>query len=164
MYSQPNREFTAEDFLHQFGFVVYLPKIQGKTRKQAFLSRYLFAQCGTGRRGLGFIPGVAAFVQTKFGESIRVGQSVIDRLREREDSGGFIKIDDEAIARNERSFRQDDSVRVIDDNGFDMWDGLFQRMSGTHRAVLFVGMINSRDFPWRITAPISRIRHLDDRR
>lgn len=158
VYSQPNREFVAEDFLTKFGFIAYLPKIQGKTRVQPFLSRYLFARSGTGRRSLDFIPGVASFVKTASQEPIYIGQAVIDTLQEREDGSGFItltgRVAEQPYAPNER-------VRVVDQNGFDMWDGLFKEMSGTHRAVLFVSGIGLNNFEWRITTPVSRLRKFD---
>lgn len=162
VYSQPSREFTAFDFLTQFEFKVYFPRIRSETREKGspFLARYMFALAGTGRRELDFIPGVARFIRHRDHEPIMVPQAVVDRIRAREDQDGFVQLVDEAPRVS--GFRYGDRLRVVDSDGFDQCDALFNRMHGTHRAELFIGILGARNFNSRAIVPLSRIRALND--
>lgn len=162
VYSQPNREFTAASFLKQFDFTVYFPRIRHKSKENGcpFLNRYLFAQSGTGRRDLEFIPGVARFVRNSSQEPILVRQAVIDRLRAREDKEGFVQLDGELLHAS-RGFRKGDRVRVVDNDGFDMWDALFERMTSAQRAEVFAGLLGKTEFYHRLIVPLARIRRFE---
>ena len=152
VYTQPSREFVAVNFLEDFEFTIYFPRVHHIKRPDGFpfLARYVFALEGTGNRHLGPIPGVAQFL--RMGEQpILVSQDVINKMKAREDSEGFIILQEPIAVRN---LRNGDRCRVIDGDGIDEWDAIFYRMRSQHRAELFLTQLGKH----RVTVPLARVR------
>lgn len=151
IYTQPSREFVAADFLDDFKFIIYFPRVRNLKNKNGspFLARYIFALEGTGNRDLGPIPGVAQFL--KLGSyPMLVRQDVINKMKAREDSDGYIIISEPVV----RSLHNGDHCKVIDEDGIDEWDAIFCRMRSQHRAELFLAQLGKH----RITVPLARVR------
>ena len=152
IYTQPSREFVAADFLEDFKFIVYFPRVRHvkRTNGVPFLARYLFALEGTGNRHLEPIPGVAQFLRLG-SHPMMVYQDVIDKMKAREDSEGYIILQEAPAIR---SLRNGDYCKVIDEDGIDEWDAIFCRMRSQHRAELFLAQLGKH----RITVPLARVR------
>ena len=156
-HSPPNREFAVASILQEyFDFTVYLPVTQELVKrslvKRPFLARYLFVKRGTGSRALqsGRHSYLLKFIHGMDGVPWPVLDSVVDRLKEREDSDGFIILHDPPVRR----FRRGDQCKVLDNDGYDQWDAIFHRMRGDHRAELFLAHLGRH----KVTVPLARVR------
>lgn len=143
----------AFDFLTSklFDYDVYWPRVEVgdglKATIRSFLPRYLFVR--NDGRGVGHIrnvPGVANM--TRCGVSLAmVKQDVIEKMREREDERGLIRLGDAEtdafLGKKKKRFARGQKVKVIlrslgNESDF---DALFQSMNGEHRAVIFADLL-----------------------
>lgn len=150
-----------------FRFLVYRPLVlltrvvRGSVRNEvkSFLPRYLFVlNDGRGASVIRNAPGVANIVQ-RGRELITVRQDVIDKIREREDERGFVKEFDERPPEPvNKEFKRGESVRVVNGRGETMWDGLFVKMNGERRSVLFAEvLVKVFGRSVKMTVPVNQI-------
>ena len=146
-HTQPHAETKAAAHLSRQGFGVYLPRYL-KRRRHArrvdvvpapLFPRYLFVNIdmATQRwRAIQSTIGVTHLVSN--GDAPRaVQESIIDRLRRREDSVGFIRLDQRP------HFRSGDKVRVLDGAFVDTL-GLFEGFADAERVTILLDLLGRK--------------------
>jgi transcriptional antiterminator RfaH len=113
--TQPQRERVAQNFLGQFGYETYLPRVRGirhshhgrriETRAPLFPA-YIFIAIVSGWWGARWAPGVSSLVMIDGSTPARVPDRVIDELKGREVNGLIDLV-------KPRPFRRGDRVRIL---------------------------------------------------
>lgn len=159
----------ARDYLSSVHFrcLVYMPLVlltrvvRGTVRNEvkSFLPRYLFVlNDGRGASAIRNAPGVANIAK-RGGELITVRQGVIDEIREREDERGFVKEFDERPSQAAvKTFKKGDLVEIRNERGESIFDGLFVKMAGEKRSVLFAEvLVKTMGRSVKMTVPIEQV-------
>lgn len=119
VHTKPNCEAYATRFIEADAFNVYFPRVLSRRAHagrvdyvpRPLFARYIFVRDdGRGPFFFRSAPGVSGVV-TFSDEPSRVSQSVIDRIREREDENGFIQLDE--VEMLPKAFRRGDQVRMV---------------------------------------------------
>ena len=146
MHTQPNSERAVYDRLRQLEYTPYLPRIKVQRCHagridwvyRPFLPRYLFVQDdGRGVSAIKRTSGVSDVVRAGL-EPVRVGEAVLEQIRQRE-VNGVVQLED----KSELMFRPGQKLLVT--AGLLMGrDVLFSRMRGTTRALVFLQAVIGR--------------------
>lgn len=146
--TKPNCESYATQFLTADDFTVYYPRVLVRRAHagrvdhvpRPLFARYIFVRDdGRGPFYFRSAPGVSGVV-TFSDEPSRVGQSIIDRIRAREDDKGFIKLDEDDLAPVPKRFKPGDKVRV-DYPVVGSIDGVFRCNLPRDRASVFISLL-----------------------
>lgn len=101
VYTRPQAEGYTAQFLKQFGFEFYFPKVRATishARKRVevirpFFPRYVFVyDRGDGVHFLREVPGISTFLRRGM-DVVRVRQDLISKIQEREDEFGLIRLE-----------------------------------------------------------------------
>lgn len=185
--TKPGSEFYARDFLkqqngsryHGSPCEVYLPRVMDRWTARPFIPRYLFvADDGRGTDHVRNAPGVTGMMRggtATFNERweqvaerdrgvIRVGQAVIDEMKNREDDDGFLVLDDDELATRlgrikKKVWEKDEKFEIRDEVGNAVMQGLFKRMHGEERALVFISrVVHGRSMGFmKATVPTSKM-------
>jgi transcriptional antiterminator RfaH len=146
-HTQPNAEAKAVANLNRQGFEAYFPRYL-KRRRHArkvdtvaapLFPRYVFVAVDISAqrwRSIYSTVGVARLV-CNGDEPAAVPDAVVAALREREDDGGFIKLDFRP------SFRPGEMVRVLD-GAFSSCLGLFEGMADRERIAILLDLLGRK--------------------
>lgn len=119
--TKPNSEKYATDFLVNDKFEVYYPRVavrsvrMGRVVQSAspLFARYIFIR-DDGRGPFYFrnAPGISCIVRSG-GDAVRIGQSVIDKIKLREGPDGLVQLDEEQTqAFHPTEFHHGEEVRL----------------------------------------------------
>jgi transcriptional antiterminator RfaH len=145
--SQPNAEHKAVAHLERQGFVTYLPRYL-KRRRHArrvdivpapLFPRYLFVGIDLGAqrwRSIFSTLGVSRLVCN--GElPTPIADQVIGNLKDREDAGGFVRLE------NRPTFRKGDKIRVLE-GAFADCLGLYEGVKDSDRVAILLDLLGRK--------------------
>lgn len=144
--TQPNAEQRVVERLRRDSYEPYYPRVKLRVSHarradwafRPFLPRYLFVRDDQrGVSGIKRMDGVSDVVRMGF-DPVRVRQDVIDKIKAREIEG-FVQLD----GLLPKKFRPGQLVRVVEGQ-YQGRDAIFQEMSGTTRAVIFLAAVIGR--------------------
>ncbi len=158
VHTQPNCEKRAFDRLKSQDFAVYCPMTLHERRHarrvefvpRPFFQRYMFVQDDA--RGVSLIKrtyGVSDVVRAGL-EPLRVSQDIVDGVKAREDSEGFIMLRKDQVPG---AFRQGELLRVTD-GAYEGYNVLFQQMRGDTRALVFLTLMQQQ---FKATVPVASL-------
>jgi transcriptional antiterminator RfaH len=146
-HTQPHAEAKATANLHRQGFEIYFPRYL-KRRRHArkietvaapLFPRYVFVSVDTSVqrwRSIYSTVGVARLV-CNGEEPAAVPDAVVEALKSREDSGGFIKLD------YRPQFRPGEKIRVLE-GAFSSCLGLFEGMAERERVAILLDLLGRK--------------------
>jgi len=145
--SQPNAERKAIAHLERQGFVTYLPRYLKRRRHArkiemvpaALFPRYLFVAIDVGAqrwRSIFSTVGVSRLV-CNGDMPTPIADQVLDELRAREDSAGFVRLD------RRPSFRAGDQVRLLDGVFADCL-GLYEGIRDSDRVAILLDLLGRK--------------------
>jgi transcriptional antiterminator RfaH len=146
-HTQPHAESKAMAHLNRQGFEIYFPRYL-KRRRHArrietvvspLFPRYLFVAVDVTAqrwRSIYSTVGVARLV-CNGDEPAAVPVGVVEALRGREDTSGFIKLD------SRPAFRPGDKIRVLD-GAFTSCLGLFERLAERERIAILLDLLGRK--------------------
>jgi transcriptional antiterminator RfaH len=146
-HTQPHSEAKATAHLNRQGFEIYLPRYL-KRRRHArkietvaapLFPRYLFVAVDTTAqrwRSIYSTVGVARLV-CNGDEPTAVPDGIVEALKSREDTNGFIKLE------YRPSFRPGEKVRVLD-GAFSSCLGLFEGMAERERITILLDLLGRK--------------------
>ena len=146
-HTQPHAEAKATSHLNRQGFEIYFPRYL-KRRRHArkietvaapLFPRYLFVSVDTSAqrwRSIYSTVGVARLV-CHGDEPTPVPNGIVEALKNREDSNGFIKLD------YRPPFRAGDKIRVLD-GAFSSCLGLFEGMAERERIAILLDLLGRK--------------------
>lgn len=146
-HTKPNCEAYATRFLVADKLTVYYPRVMQRIvhagrvthAPRPLFARYMFI-LDEGRGSFYFrsAPGMAGVVGFG-GEAVRVGQSVIDRIKQRENADGYIELEEVELYPT-TTFGSGEKVRLGAGRlmGF---DAVFERKLAGDRAAVFISLM-----------------------